>query len=57
MTLGAGQGKTIVYLLAAMILNRYDKAIFKKFLILTTSKALKKQLDYILTHHSNIIST
>ena len=54
MTLGAGQGKTIVYLLAAMILNRYDQATFKKFLLLTTSKALKSQLENILINHYTI---
>ena len=54
MTLGAGQGKTIVYLLAAMILNRYDQATYKRFLILTTSKALKTQLENILVNHYTI---
>ena len=54
MTLGAGQGKTIVFLLVAMILNKHLPAQYHKFLILTTSKALKKQLDYILTNHSTI---
>ena len=54
MTLGAGQGKTIVYLLAAMILNKYDSATYKRFLFLTTSKALKTQLEKILINHYTI---
>ena len=54
MTLGAGQGKTIVFLLVAMMLNKLAPQLYPKFLILTTSKALKKQLDYILSNHSTI---
>jgi Rad3-related DNA helicase len=42
MTLAAGQGKTMVYLLAAMILNKHDEKKFKNFLFLTTTIALKK---------------
>jgi hypothetical protein len=41
MTLAAGQGKTMVYLLTAMVLNKYDNRKFKTFLFLTTSNALK----------------
>lgn len=51
MTLAAGQGKTMVYLLTAMVLNKHDAKKFKTFLILTTSNALKKQLDYIIATH------
>ena len=51
MTLATGQGKTMVYLLTAMVLNKYDNRKFKTFLFLTTSNALKKQLDYILANH------
>jgi hypothetical protein len=51
MTLAAGQGKTMVYLLAAMILNKHDEKKFKNFLFLTTTIALKKQLDYVLANH------
>jgi hypothetical protein len=54
MTLGAGQGKTIVLLLVAMMLNKHAPSKYVKFLFLTTSKALKNQLDFILIHHSNI---
>ena len=54
MTLGAGQGKTKVYILAAMILNKHDPKIYDKLLFLTTSKALVKQLEYILVNHSTI---
>ena len=41
----------MVYLLTAMVLNKYDNRKFKNFLFLTTSNALKKQLDYILANH------
>ena len=51
MTLAAGQGKTMVYLLTAMVLNKNDPKKFKTFLFLTTSNALKKQLDYTLANH------
>jgi|LakMenEpi03Oct11_1017367.scaffolds.fasta_scaffold00991_2 ERCC4-related helicase len=54
MTLGAGQGKTIVYILVAMILNKHDPKTYDRFLFLTTSKALVKQLEYILVNHSTI---
>ena len=44
----------IVYILVAMILNKHDQKTYDRFLFLTTSKALVKQLKYNLVNHSLI---
>lgn len=53
MTLGAGQGKTLVYLLVAMMLNSDDRtaATHQTFNILTSSNLLAKQLQEIIRKH------
>ena len=53
MTLGAGQGKTLVYLLVALILSRdaRTKNNFNTFTILTSSELLAKQLNEIIRKH------
>ena len=52
-TLGAGQGKTLVYLLVALMLSKdaRTKDTFKKFTILTSSELLGKQLQEIILKH------
>jgi len=44
MTLGAGQGKTLVYLLVALMLSKDErtKNTFKTFTVLTSSQLLEK---------------
>jgi len=53
MTLGAGQGKTLVYLLVALMLSTDErtKDAFKKFTILTSSELLAHQLKEIIRKH------
>ena len=51
MTLAAGQGKTVVYLLTAMLLNRKFHAQYEKILVVTISNPLKTQLDNIVVYH------
>ena len=45
-TLGAGQGKTVIYLVTAMLLLKHDetKNEFTNFAILTSNAFLKAQL-------------
>jgi len=53
MTLGAGQGKTLVYLLVALMLSTdaRTKDTFNSFTILTSSDLLAKQLQEIILKH------
>ena len=53
MTLGAGQGKTLVYLLVALMLSTdaRTKDAFNTFTILTSSDLLAKQLQEIILKH------
>ena len=53
MTLGAGQGKTLVYLLVALMLSKDErtKDAFNSFTILTSSDLLAKQLQEIILKH------
>ena len=53
MTLGAGQGKTLVYLLVALMLSTdaRTKDTFNSFTILTSTKLLAKQLQEIILKH------
>ena len=51
MTLAAGQGKTVVYLLTAMLLHRKFPAQYDKILVVTISNPLKTQLDNIVVCH------
>ena len=56
MTLGAGQGKTMVYLLTAMLLHRKFPQYYEKILVLTISNPLKTQLDGIVINHLIYVS-
>ena len=51
MTLAAGQGKTMVYLLAAMLLHRKFPEQYHRILCVTISNPLKTQLDGIFINH------
>ena len=51
MTLAAGQGKTMVYLLAAMLLHRKFPEQYLRILCVTISNPLKTQLDGIVINH------
>ena len=51
MTLGAGQGKTLVFLLVLQILNLHDSLAFNSFLILVPNQILKEQLELIIQQH------
>ena len=51
MTLAAGQGKTMVYLLAAMLLHRKFPGQYLRILCVTISNPLKTQLDGIVLNH------
>ena len=51
MTLAAGQGKTVVYLLTAMLLHRKFPEQYDKILVVTISNPLKTQLDNIVVCH------
>ena len=51
MTLAAGQGKTMVYLLAAMLLHRKFPQQYPRILCVTISNPLKTQLDGIVLNH------
>jgi Rad3-related DNA helicase len=51
MTLAAGQGKTMVYLLTAMLLHRKYPQYYEKILVVTISNPLQKQLEEILMNH------
>ena len=51
MTLAAGQGKTMVYLLAAMLLHRKFPEQYPRILCVTISNPLKTQLDGIVLNH------
>ena len=54
MTLGAGQGKTLVYLLVALMLAKSDqtKETYKTFTVLTSSQLLEKQLKDTIRNHN-----
>lgn len=58
MTLGAGQGKTLVYLLVALMLAKSDqtKETYKTFTVLTSSPLLEKQLKDTIRNHNIGIS-
>ena len=53
MKLGAGQGKTLVYLLVCLMLSRCDETsvTYKKFLVMTSVSALFSQLKEIKRKH------
>ena len=51
MTLAAGQGKTMVYLLTAMLLNRKFPQSYEKILVVTISNPLQQQLEGIKINH------
>ena len=48
MTLAAGQGKTMVYILTAMLLNRKFPLEYNRILVIAISNPLKTQLDGII---------
>ena len=54
MTLGAGQGKTLVYILVCLMLARDErtKDSCKTFAVLTTTSTLHEQLSEILRKHA-----
>jgi uncharacterized protein YbcV (DUF1398 family) len=51
MKLAAGQGKTVVFFMFMMMLNKHDAITYKNFLILTSSRVLQKQLDELILIH------
>ena len=53
MTLGAGQGKTLVYIIVCLMLARDErtKDSYKTFALLTTTSTLNEQLSEILRKH------
>ena len=51
MKLAAGQGKTVVFFMFMMMLNKLDAITYKNFLILTSSRVLQKQLDELILIH------
>jgi Rad3-related DNA helicase len=51
MTLAAGQGKTMVYILTAMLLNRKFPLEYNKILVVTISFPLQNQLEGIIINH------
>ena len=51
MTLGAGQGKTPVFLILMMMLNKLEAQKYKNFLVITISDILKIQLEDIIRRH------
>ncbi len=44
MTLGAGQGKTSVYIFVRIILNKHDQKTYERFSFFRSSKAVVKRL-------------
>ncbi len=51
MTFGAGKGKTPVFLILMMMLNKHDRNKYKNFLVITISDILKIQLEDIIRKH------
>ena len=51
MTLAAGQGKTMVYLLTAMLLNRKFPEEYQRILVVTISNPMQRQLEGIIINH------
>jgi len=51
MTLAAGQGKTMVYLLTAMLLHRKFSEEYQRILVVTISNPLQRQLEGIIINH------
>ena len=51
MTLAAGQGKTMVYILTAMLLNRKFPLEYNRILVVTISFPLQNQLEGIIINH------
>ena len=51
MQLAAGQGKSIVLLLALQILRKLHADDYKKVMLLTTNDVLKYQYDEIIRNH------